>query len=72
MSVEIGVTTNSYVSRVSFSCLLTLKATLQDKADVFYTGFFRLLLLSWVLEHVTFCVHILGVESPYTLALWLS
>lgn len=63
---------NVYVPMGSFHCLLPLwKALLHQQKGLTQTPF-KLLPLSWDVEHVRFCVSPLRVESLYLTPLWLS
>ena len=59
-------------SQVSSSYLLSVQEALEDQQLSLTQALFRLLLLPWVLEHVRFCVHPLGVESVSHSLLGLS
>lgn len=47
------------------SCLLYLWETCQDQQLGLTQGLFRGLLFPWILEHVSYCVHLLGVQSVF-------
>ena len=61
-----------YVPMGSFSCLLPLWEALLHQQESLTQTPFKLLPLSWDVEHVRFCVSPLRVETLYVTALWLS
>ena len=61
-----------YVSRMSSSCLLPLWEALQDQLVGLTQAPLKLVLLSWVPDHMRFCVHILRAECLFPTALRLS
>lgn len=58
--------------QVSSRYLLSVQEALEDQQLSLTQAPFRLLPLPWVLEHVRFCVHPLGVKSVSHILLGLS
>ena len=63
---------NVYVPRVSHNHPQPLQEILQDQQVGLAQAPIKLPFLSWVLEHVRFCVYSLSVKSLFPSVLWGS